>query len=117
MVASVASFGSLDPTAGLMARAVAPAAAAPVLNDRPRSPAAIHVGAQVALAPAAMTALLQAQEQMAKDAPMLARTPTVVALDQLIGQMTDAPLTAAQVVDAPMALRQLVNARAQLVQG
>lgn len=115
MVASVASFGSLSQAQGVMACGVAPAAA-PILNDRPAPPVAVHAAAAVALAPAAMTALLQAQEQMDRDAPVLARTPTVVAIDQLIAKLADAPEAAAEVADAPFTLRRLETARLQLAQ-
>lgn len=116
MVASVASFGSLSLMQGMMARAVSPAAVAPTLQDRPKPSSAAHASTTVAFAPAAMHALLQAQEQMDKDAPVTARMPTVIAIDQLISQMTDAPPPAQPVADAPMTLRRLETVRQQLAQ-
>jgi hypothetical protein len=116
VVAIVASSGSLNLMQGVMARAVSPAADAPTLKDQPQPSAAMHTAAQVALAPAAMHALLQAQEQMDKNAPMLARTPTVIAIDQLISQMVDAPPPAQPVADAPLTLRRLETVRQQLAQ-
>jgi hypothetical protein len=116
VVASVASFRSLNLIQGLMARAVSPAASAPVLRDRPPQPAALHTATPVALAPAAMTALLQAQEQMDKDAPVLARTPTVIVIDRLIAKMVDAPVAAMPVADAPLTLRRLETARQRLTE-
>jgi hypothetical protein len=116
VVASVASFGSLSLVQGVMAHAVAPAADAPILKDRPQPSAAQHAAATVAFAPAAMHALLQAQEQMDRNAPVLARTPTVIAIDQLIVQMADGRVTAAPTPDAPLTLRRLETARLQLAQ-
>ena len=117
MVASVASFGSLSLMQGVMARAVSPAADAPTLQNRPKPSSAPHASTSVALAPAAMHALLQAQEQMDKNAPITARMPTVIAIDQLISQMVDAAPTAQPVADAPMTLRRLETVRLQLAQG
>ncbi|HXA37749.1 MAG TPA: hypothetical protein VNW53_02005 [Phenylobacterium sp.] len=116
MVASVAPFGRLGLMQAVMARAVAPAADAPIVKDRPRPSAAQHAAATVAFAPAAMHALLQAQEQMDKNAPILARTPTVIAIDQLIVQMADGRVTAAPTPDAPLTLRRLETARLQLAE-
>ena len=117
MVASVARFGSLSPAQGVVARVVMPIPPAPTLKDRPQpSPPIQHSAAAVALAPAAMHALLLAQEQMDTHAPILARTPTVIAIDQLITQMVDAPVVTAPVADAPLTLRRLETARLQLVQ-
>jgi hypothetical protein len=116
VVASVASFGSLSLMQGMMARAVSPVVRGPTLDDRPQPPTAQHTTASVALAPAAMHALLQAQEQMDRNAPVTARMPTVIAIDQLISQMTDLPPAAQPVSDAPMTLRRLETARQQLTQ-
>ncbi|HEX3366351.1 hypothetical protein [Phenylobacterium sp.] len=98
---------------GVSPAAVAQAAIAPTLEDRPR---AQHTSTTVALSPAAMHALLQAQEQMDKNAPVTARMPTVIAIDQLISQMTDTPPSAQPVADAPLTLRRLDAARQQLTQ-
>jgi hypothetical protein len=116
VVASVASFGSLNLMQGMMARAISPAAVAPTLKDRPQPSSAQHTSATVAFAPAAMTALLQAQEQMDRHAPVTARMPTVIAINQLISQMVDEPPSAQPVPDAPMTLRRLETARQQLAQ-
>jgi hypothetical protein len=116
VVASVASFGSLNLIPGMMARAVSPVADAPTLKDRPQPSSASHAAATVAFAPAAMTALLQAQEQMDRHAPVTARMPTVIAINQLISQMIDTPPTAQPLPDAPMTLRRLETARQQLAQ-
>jgi hypothetical protein len=53
---------------------------------------------------------------MDRNAPILARTPTVIAIDQLIVQMADGPVTAAPTPDAPLTLRRLETARLQLAQ-
>ncbi|HZZ30372.1 MAG TPA: hypothetical protein VFE10_00130 [Phenylobacterium sp.] len=96
---------------------MAPIPAAPTLKDRPRPSSFVqHSAAAVALAPAAMHALLLAQEQLDTHASVLARTPTVIAVDQLITQMADATAVAAPAADASLTLRRLEAARQQLAQ-
>jgi hypothetical protein len=63
VLASIAPLRRLDPKRLLMARAVAPAAAAPPAARRPQPPA--HEGHFAALAPATLSALIEAQEQLA----------------------------------------------------
>ena len=69
MVGSVGSFVNYSPTPGAPARAVRPAADAPSFRDRRRRQAAQHAAAAVTLAPAAMSALIEAQERLGQAAP------------------------------------------------
>lgn len=73
-------------------RAVAPAPIAPTTGDRPRTPpAAVLAASGVALAPAAMGALLEAQERMSGDTSVLQRTHTARKIDQLIDRLDGDP--------------------------
>jgi hypothetical protein len=114
VVASVASFGSLNLAQGLTARAVSPVAIAPVLRDQPRPPAGPNSASTVAFAPAAMTALIEAQERLAQDASMVVRQDTAQKIDQLIVRLNDKSTPAATHADVPFALRQLIVARQAL---
>jgi hypothetical protein len=111
VVASVASFGSLNLIQGRMARAVSPVAATPVSGDRPQS-SSQHTASAVALAPAAMAALIEAQENETQDAAPLARLRTVHVLDQLLGTLDGAQTT----LGAPASPARLETARAQLLE-
>jgi hypothetical protein len=116
VVASVASFGSLNLIQGLTARAVSPAAIAPVPDtpvsrDRPQ-PQAQHIVSAVAFAPAAMAALIEAQEHESKDAAPLERLRTVHVLDQLIASLDGAPTTPG----SPAWTQRLQTARQRLVE-
>jgi hypothetical protein len=110
MVASVASFGSPTLTQGQTAHAVVPAAVASIANDVPPHHAAQHVVSAVAFAPAAMSALIEAQEALSHPAPVLAREDTVHAIDQLIYRL-DAGATSE---DMPFEVRRLHAARVAL---
>jgi hypothetical protein len=116
VISQIATYGRTAPTSGLMARAVTPAALAPGLRDRrqPQQPA--HGAATVVLAPAAMTALIEAQEQLAEDAPRLVRQHAAQKIDHLINQLAEAPITET-VVGAPFDVRQLQVVRDALSQG
>jgi hypothetical protein len=114
MVASVASFGSLNLIQGLTARAVSPTPVAPVLRDQPRAPATPSSASTVAFAPAAMTALIEAQERMAQDAPLVVRQDTAQKIDQLIARLNDDSGPVATHADIPFAVRQLIVARQAL---
>jgi hypothetical protein len=114
MVASVASFGSLNLAQGLTARAVAPVAIAPVLRDQPRPPVTPNSASSVAFAPTAMTALIEAQERLAQDAPMVVRQNTAQKIDQLIVRLNDESAPAANHAEVPFAVRQLIVARQAL---
>jgi hypothetical protein len=128
MVAQVASLGSFSLMQGQMARAVAPAAAAPVAGRRPQQGAAQqdraqqdlaqqdapqHVVSAVAFAPAAMSVLIEAQEQQSDAAPVLDRDHTVEKIDRLIDRLGGAPPAS----DPSFAVRRLQAARAALAQG
>lgn len=116
MVASVASFGSLNLIQGVMARAVAPAAAAPTSEDNARQPAAQLSIPLVAFAPAAMSALLEAQEHMTPGTPVLVRQNTAAEIGQLITELVDAPPPAGPSNDTPFTVRRLETVRVLLAQ-
>ena len=65
----------------------------------------------VALAPVAMTALLEAQERLSQDAPPLVRQHTAQKIDDLIWRLNGAGATAG----APFPVRQLQTARDALL--
>ena len=116
MIGRIAAFGRLDPMlSGLTTRAVSPAAETPRPADRPRQPAAIPLSASiVALAPAAMTALIDAQARLDHNPPQLVRARTVARLDRLIASLEDAPAARAINDAAPLPVRQLEHAREAL---
>ena len=91
-----------------MARAVTPVAVAPVLRDRPRH-AAQYSASAVAFAPAAMTALIEAQERLAQNAPALVRQQTAEEIDHLIARMGAA--ADGELTQAPLTVRQLRSVR------
>jgi hypothetical protein len=95
-------------------RAVAPAPVSPATGDRPRTPPAPTLAASaVALAPAAMGALLEAQERLSVDTTPLARSHTARKIDQLIDRLDgDPPPPAAD--GAPLTVRRLQVARENL---
>lgn len=98
----------------VLARAVAPAADAPRVGARPQPPVPAQLACPVALAPAAMSALLEAQEGIAGAAPPFTQTLTVGKIDRLISTLADAPATAVDPLDAPPTVRQLETAREHL---
>lgn len=110
MAAAIASLGNLSVVSGVMARAVAPIGRTPTPDERPDPPTARHVVSSVAFAPAAMSALIEAQENVSQDAPQLARARTEAKIDRLIAILADG----AQPLDGPLAVRQLSAARAAL---
>jgi hypothetical protein len=114
LVASVASYGNLNPMSGMTARAVSPAPDVPSVQDRPRPPAAPHTTSNVAFAPAAMSALIEAQERLSDGAPQLDRARTVAKIDHLITVLADAPAAEVGALAAPFAVRQLQTARQAL---
>ena len=113
VVASVASFGGLSLPPGLTARAVLPAAPTPTPRDQPRQPQQPrHDAAFVAFAPAAMSALIEAQERLSHPGAPIVRQQTSHKIDQLIERMGGASTSA----DAPFGVRQLEVARQALAQ-
>lgn len=73
---------------------------------------------QVALAPAAMSALIEAQEHMAGDATPTDRTDTAQKIDQILSRLTDTPPAqpVGQATNGDVSLQMLMNAR-QLLRG
>ena len=127
MAAGIASYGSLNlaqgqALAGMMARAVTPAADAPDLQDQPQPapasdvssvPAAVNLAASDAnLTPASMSALIQAQASLSQDAPAMIREHTAQKIGAMIWRLDAAPALS----PAPFAVRQLQAARAALSQ-
>ena len=113
MVASVASFGSLNlmQARAVSPRAIMPVPAAPVSGDPPK-PTPQHAVSAVALAPAAMAALIEAQEHEAQGAAPLARLRTVHVLDQLIATLEGAQTT----LGSPASIQRLWAARERLLE-
>jgi hypothetical protein len=114
VVASVASFGGPNLIQAMMARAVSPVAVAPAPRDPPRPAPAQPSASAVAFAPAAMTALIEAQERLAQDAPAMVRQDTARKIDHLIARLNDDSGPGAGGSDVPFAVRQLVVARQAL---
>ena len=94
-------------------RAVAPTPVAPRSNDRPR-PAPMSSASVVALAPAAMSALIEAQEQMAASATVLERERSAAKIDHLISRLDDGDPPPPPTADAPYTVRRLQAARDRL---
>ena len=112
MIGQIASYGrpNLDP--GMMTRAVAPAPATPSPWDRPQPAPTQHLPSTVALAPAAMSALVEAQARLAQHAPVLLRQDTAQKLDQLIARLEAASGSAANAeLATPFTVRRLQAAR------
>ncbi len=105
MINQIAADLRPNPVSGLMAYAVTPAARTPNLPDHPQPPPAKHSVSIPALAPAAMTVLIEALERLSQEAPALARRQTVVEIDQLIYQLSETPQ--GTFASAPMTVRQL----------
>ena len=116
MIGQIAAIGRLNPMlSGLTTRAISPVAETPCAADRPRQQAAVPLSASiVALAPEAMTALIDAQARLDHDAPQLVRARTVARLDRLIASLEDAPAAQAANDAAPLPIRQLEHAREAL---
>ena len=115
MIGRIASLGRLSPVSGLTTHAVRPAADAPRLADRPRPQAPVSPPASiVALAPAAMTALIDAQARLDHSPPQLVRARTVARLDRLIASLEGAPAAQAASNAAPLPIRRLEHAREAL---
>ena len=116
MIGQTAAFGRLNPMpSGLTTRAIAPAAETPRPADRPRQQAVVAPSASmVALAPAAMTALIDAQARLDHSPPQLVRARTVARLDRLLASLEDAPAAEAARIGAPLPVRQLEHVREAL---
>lgn len=111
MVASVASYGNLNL---IQARTVSPgvvmpSSALPISRDHSR-PEAQHAVSAVALAPAAMAALIEAQEHESAGAAPLARLRTVHVLDKLIATLDGSEAA----MGSPVSTQRLEAARQRL---
>ena len=120
MIASVAqtNFSSLvRPLEGLTSCVRQPAELEAELHGNPNHAPKL-AASQVALAPAAMSALIEAQEHMAGDATPTDRDDTAHKIDHILSRLTDTP--PAQPVgvaaDGDFSLQMLMNAR-QLLRG
>ena len=115
MIASIVAHGSLKLEQGVTARPVAPVAPAPVSSDRPPEPSVFHAASTVALAPAAMSALIEAQERMGTGGSEFDRQKTAQKLDRLISRLDAGDPPPPPVTGAPFTLRRLQTARDLLV--
>ena len=95
MIASAASFGSPNLMQGAKTRAARPSAAAPKFRDRRQGRRAEHAIAAVVLAPAAMSALIEAQERQAQDA-------SPMEIDQLCSRFDEASAPLAALFQGPV---------------
>jgi len=114
VITQIASYGrpsltQAAPLSVLAGRAVTPVAVAPVLRDRPQSSASQHSASAVAFAPTAMTALIEAQERLAQNAPALVRQHTADEIDHLMARMGAS--ADRQLQTEPLTVRQLVSVR------
>jgi hypothetical protein len=103
-VAEIAPFAADPPAA-------AAAAAAQVLGGRTD-----HQTCAAALAPAAMSALIQAQETVAHDASPAARIETTRQIDRVLSQLDAAPAPSRPSPAASFSVQMLLAARHQLTQ-
>lgn len=115
MIASVATYASPKVNQPPPSRAVAPAPAAPVANERPPQPSPQLNASVVALAPAAMTVLLQAQEDISSGAPVLTVVHTAQEIDHLIARLDDGDPPPPPIDGAPLTVRRLQTARERLL--
>lgn len=101
------------------------AQAVPAYSPRANDPALVpevqgveqarHVLAgPAALAPAAMTALLSAQEHMTSDSSIISRTRAVHEIDHVIARATGAPAITVTSAGGDFSLARLMTARQQL---
>jgi hypothetical protein len=112
VISPITIYGRPSLVAAMKARAVNPAAVAPALRDRPQPAPGQHLPSTVALAPAAMSALVEAQARLAQDAPVLLRQDTAEKLDQLIARLEAASGSPAVAeLAAPFTVRRLQAAR------
>ena len=84
--------------------------------DTPAARASMHSASQVALAPLAMSALIEAQEHMAGPATPSDRSLTGQKIDHILARLADAPpgTPVAQTVPGGFSTQMLVAARQQL---
>ena len=119
MIASVAQsiVPSLVRVEGLRSCVRQPAELAAELHGDPNKPPRL-AASQVALAPAAMSALIEAQEHMAGDATPTDRSDTAQKIDHILARLTDTPPAqpVGAAADGDFSLQMLMNAR-QLLRG
>jgi hypothetical protein len=109
---SVLSLGRAEGKAARALVEVAPVSAAePDLPERAQPKACV-----VALAPAAMSALIEAQEHMARDATPSDRSLTAQKIDQILSRLTDSPAArpVPQAAAGGFPVQMLIAARQQL---
>ena len=113
MIAGSPQIGRANLTQVNPARVVTPAPVAPTAEDRPPPPAPAIAASFVALAPAAMGALIEAQERASGDATPVARQNTQRKIEELIVRLDgDPPPPPAN--GTPFTLVRLQAARAAL---
>jgi hypothetical protein len=111
LVASIASYGSLNPLSPTIPSPISPSPDVWGLPNRAQALPAEHTFSNVAFAPAAMSALIEAQEQLSQGARQLDRARTVAKIDHLISVLADAPAAEVGSLAAPFAVRKLQTAR------
>lgn len=115
MIAPIATYGSPTPVLSQMAHAVSPATNVPAPRDPPRPRSPQHSPSIVALAPAAMAALIEAQVTLSNGAPAADRQTACAHIDRLIARLSDGRmLTPPPAGERLATLRRLETARAQL---
>ena len=117
MIAPIApvTVQNLGPTGWTAARArIEAAAAAPAGSDAGQRSA--HSASVVALAPAAMSALIEAQEHMAGDATPSDRIATATKIDHILARLAETPAGRPTLQPAPggFSVQMLIAARQQL---
>ncbi len=118
MIASVAPpIAPLIRLDGLTSRVRQPQELAAELAGNPNRAPKL-AASQVALAPAAMSALIEAQAHMSRDATPTDRSDTAQKIDHILSRLTDTPPAqpVGQATDGDFSLQMLVNAR-QLLRG
>ena len=97
---------------GLTPRVMQPLEMEAVLNGMPISAPRL-AASQVALSPAAMSALIEAQEHMAGDATPTDRSDTAQKIDHVLERLTDTPPAqpVAEAAQGEFALQMLMAAR------
>lgn len=118
MIAAVAIVPSLlRPVEGLTSCVRQPAELSAELHGDPNQAPKL-AASQVAFAPAAMSALIEAQEHMAGDATPTDRSDTAQKIDHLLSRLTDTPPAqpVGQAATGDVSLQMLMNAR-QLLRG
>ena len=115
MVAAIASLSVQSLGATRPDPAPLPPAADPLGGTQAqRIERARHAASVAAIGPAAMTALLAAQETMSGDATTIGRARTVRQIDHVIARLTGGPAIAVSTPGADFSLARLMTARQQL---